>query len=62
MESSPQTIESFIENYLLTGGFPMTDSNREKAREELACHPDLAGSSAEDRIALLAQEMWFGHH
>lgn len=55
-----EPMEDFIENYLLTRGFPLTDANRERARNALAYQPDLAGSSAEDRIALLDRIMWFG--
>jgi len=56
-----KAIEDFIENYLLTRGFPMTDANRVEARTALSVHPDLVGASAEDRIALLDRKMWFGY-
>jgi hypothetical protein len=53
--------ENFIETYLLTHGYPLTDSNRGRAREVLAQHPqpefDLVGSSALERIALLDRKM-----
>jgi len=55
-----RAIENFIENYLLTRGYPLTDTKREQARDALAQHPDLEGSSPEERIALLDRRMWFG--
>ena len=55
-----EAMEDFIESYLLTRGYPLTDSNRKRANDVLAQHPDLVGSSAEDRIAFLNRNMWFG--
>lgn len=55
-----QAMEDFIENYLLTHGYPLTDSNRERARNVLANHPDLAGLSTQDRTALLDRMMRIG--
>jgi hypothetical protein len=56
-----QAIEEFIENYLLTRGYPLTDANRECARKILGQHPepnpDLIGSSAQERIAMLDRNM-----
>jgi hypothetical protein len=59
-----KAIEDFIENYLLTHGYPLVDANRERARKILAQHPephfDLIGSSALERIALLDRKMGIG--
>jgi hypothetical protein len=59
-----QAMEEFIENYLLEHGYPLTDANRESARKILAQHPepnpDLIGSSASERIALLDRQMRIG--
>jgi len=66
LEGAPlsNAIEDFIENYLLARGYPLTDSNRERARRILAQHPesdpDLIGSSAKERIALLDRKMGIG--
>ena len=53
--------EQFIETYLVTHGYPLTDFNRRRAREVLAQHPqpdfDLAGSPALECIALLDRKM-----
>ena len=60
-ECMSQAMEDFIESYLLTRGYPLTDSNRERARKVSAQHsepnPDLIGSSAPERIALLDRKM-----
>jgi hypothetical protein len=54
-------MEDFIENYLFTRGYPLTDANRDCARKILAQHPepnpDLIGSSASERIALLDRQL-----
>jgi hypothetical protein len=55
-----QEMEDFIENYLLKHGYPLTDFNRARARNLLANHPDLVGSSDENRTALLDCKMRIG--
>jgi hypothetical protein len=59
-----KTLDDFIDNYLLARGYPLTDSNRERARKVLAQHPeldpDLNGQSAQERIALLDRQMRIG--
>jgi len=56
-----KAMEDFIRNYLLTHGYPLTESNRERARKVLSAHPepnpDLIGSSAHERTALLDRGM-----
>jgi len=60
----PKALEEFIDSYLLTRGYPLTDSNRERARKILAQHPesdpDLTGQSAQERIASLDRQMGIG--
>jgi hypothetical protein len=57
-------MEEFIESYLLSRGYPLTDANRERTRKILAQHPesnpDLIGSSPQERIALLDRQMRVG--
>ena len=59
-----KAMEDFIETYLLTKGYPLSDANRERAREILGQHPepnpDLIGSSAHERIVLLDRKMRIG--
>jgi hypothetical protein len=60
-----RAIEAFIETYLLQRGYPLTDANRERARKILALHPepdpDVIGSSAPERTALLDRKMKVGY-
>jgi hypothetical protein len=56
-----QGMEDFIENYLLKYGYPLTDFNRARARKVLTRHPDLVGSSEENRTAILDREMGIGY-
>jgi hypothetical protein len=60
-----KAMEDFIENYLLTRGYPLTEANRERARKVSAQHPepdpDLIGRSAQERIALLDRQMGIGY-
>jgi hypothetical protein len=64
MELMSKAMEDFIETYLLTRGYPLSDGNRERARNALGQHPepnpDLIGSSAQERIALLDRRMRIG--
>jgi hypothetical protein len=57
-------IEEFIESYLRTRGYPLNDACRERARSILAQHPepdpDIIGSSAQERVALLDRHMRIG--
>jgi hypothetical protein len=59
-----KAMEDFIERYLLARGYPLSDVNRERARKVLGQHPepnpDLIGSSAQERMALLDRQMRIG--
>jgi hypothetical protein len=63
-ELMSKAMEDFIESYLLTRGYPLSDANRERARKILGQHPepnpDLIGSSAQERMVLLDRKMRIG--
>jgi hypothetical protein len=53
-------MEAFIESYLLSRGYPLADANREHTRRIVAQHPepdpDIIGSSAQERTAMLDRQ------
>ena len=57
----PTTVEDFVEIYLVTRGYPQTDTNRERVRRILAQqpepNPDFVGWSSLDHLTVLDCKM-----